>query len=60
MTSQKTLTTQSIRHVVYHFRGVIQQEFPTAEEAKQYIEAQKNPTEYYTDIIFCTPQPKAD
>ena len=59
MTNQKKKPNPTVRHVVYHFRGVIQQEFPTAEEAKQYIQKQKNPTEYYTDIIFYT-QPKID
>ena len=56
MTNQKP-QKGVVRHLVYNFRGVIQQEFPTAAEAKEYIAQQKNPTEYYIDIIFYSQPP---
>ena len=35
---------------VYHYRGVLQQSFPTEAEALAWIQSQKIPSEYYKEL----------
>jgi hypothetical protein len=43
---------------VYHFRGILEQDFKTEDEAKAWIDAQMIPSEYYREEIKKKPPPK--